>query len=81
VLVGGVVVADHVQAGAGSVENLNPSVRCGARPNRRHTRVMLSWLTLSFFSRANRPERSAMLAVVDWRDLQLWAEAVRNDQE
>ena len=25
--------------------------------------------------------RAAMLAVVDWRDLQLWAEAVRNDQE
>ena len=25
--------------------------------------------------------RAAMLAVVDWRDLQLWAEAVRNDRE
>jgi hypothetical protein len=30
------------------VENLNPSLRCGCRQNRCHTRITLSWLTASF---------------------------------
>ena len=30
---------------SGSVDNLNPPDRCGCRQNRRHTRVMESWLT------------------------------------
>src|SRR5260370_41739242 len=38
----------------GSVENLNPSVRCGCRPNRRHSRVMEAWLTLIFLVRASQ---------------------------
>jgi hypothetical protein len=42
----------------GSVENLNPSVRCGWRQNRRHRREMLSWLTVTFrFRRSQSASR------------------------
>ena len=33
---------------SGSVENLNPRVRCGARQNRCHTRMTEAWLTGSW---------------------------------
>jgi hypothetical protein len=33
-------------SGCGSVENLNPSVRCGCRQNLRHRTAIESWLTL-----------------------------------
>ena len=38
----------------GPAENLNPSVRCGCRQNRRHSRLMLSWLTVIFPDRRSR---------------------------
>jgi hypothetical protein len=40
-----------VASSCGSVENLNPSVRCGCRPYRCHTRITLSWLTCSLLDR------------------------------
>jgi hypothetical protein len=36
------------------VENLKPSVRCGCRQNRRHSRAIESWLTLIFLVRASQ---------------------------
>jgi len=36
------------------VENLNPSVRCGARQNLRHSRAMLSRLTVTFLVRRSQ---------------------------
>src|SRR5258708_12859851 len=38
----------------GSAENLNPSVRCGARQNRRHSREIESWLTSIFLFRRSQ---------------------------
>ncbi len=36
------------------MENLNPSVRCGAKQNLRHNRAMLSWLTVIFLVRLSQ---------------------------
>ena len=36
------------------MENLNPSVRCGARQNLRHSRAMLSRLTVTFLVRRSQ---------------------------
>jgi Domain of unknown function (DUF4160) len=41
----------------GSVENLNPSVRCGCRQNRRHRRAIESWLTDIFLFRRSQSAR------------------------
>ena len=56
---------------SGSVENLNPWVRCGARQNRRHTRMTESWLTGSWPLRrsqsASRRDDQCVIPCA-WRD-------------
>jgi hypothetical protein len=49
------------------VENLNPSVRCGARQNLRHSREMLSWLTVIFLvARSQSASRRLDQCVTPW---------------
>jgi hypothetical protein len=48
------VTSRTLASSRGSTENLNPSVRCGCRQNRRHSREIESWLTSIFLVRRSQ---------------------------